>query len=156
LQALRSCIENALLALYYKDHPVELRLWEQQRLTFSQLHSYFAAHPDKPAAASIAALESIAAEYATLSRAVHASAQSFRMADENVRFFVADQASLGGWRTRETRTIGSVNLVLLWFFRDHLTGARLTNLRRMVAYPLSVSQRAEVRRHLRIVLPSPP
>jgi hypothetical protein len=156
LQALRSCIENTLLALYYKDHPVELRLWEQQRLAFAQLHAYFSNHPDKPSAATVTGLERIAAEYATLSRAVHASARSFRMAaGDNVRLFVGDQASLGAWKTREVYTISSLNIVLLWMFRDHLTGTRVTNLRRVVAFTLSASQRAEVKQHLRIVLPAP-
>src|SRR5437764_4838143 len=39
LQALRSCVENSLCAIYYNDHPIELELWVAGRFTigFSEL-----------------------------------------------------------------------------------------------------------------------
>ena len=48
LMSLRSCIENTCYSLYYKDHPVELRLWEsgKHRPSFAEIHSYLASHPD--------------------------------------------------------------------------------------------------------------
>lgn len=156
LQALRSCIENTLQAIYYKDHPIELRLWHEQRLTFRQLEAYFVGHPDKPGDSNVAAVGQLSAEYATLSRAVHASAQSFRMAaGDHVRFFIADPASVGAWRTREVRTLSAINLVLLWVFREHLTGTQLPNLRRTIGHVLSPAQRAAVRKAHNITIPTP-
>ncbi len=82
LQALRSCLENALCSIYYKDHPVELELWAcgQFRIGFSEVHRYLLAHPSLTNIDNqLTGLELIGEEYATLSKAVHASAANFRM-----------------------------------------------------------------------------
>jgi hypothetical protein len=70
LQALRSCLENTLAAIYYKDHPIELKLWAagQFRLSFAALHNYALKHPAfigiNP---TLTGLDVIQEEYATLS-----------------------------------------------------------------------------------------
>src|SRR5204862_7086402 len=79
LMSLRSCIENTCYCLYYKDHPVELRLWEsgKHRPPFAEIHGYLASHPDiEPLGSSpVTGLANLKSEYGTLSRAVHASAK---------------------------------------------------------------------------------
>jgi hypothetical protein len=47
LKSLRSCLENVLFCLYYKDHAVELQLWHsgKHRLGFRDLEKYFREHP---------------------------------------------------------------------------------------------------------------
>jgi hypothetical protein len=44
LKALRSCIENVMFAMYYKDHPVELQLWMDGRhhLNYSEMATLLA------------------------------------------------------------------------------------------------------------------
>ena len=48
LQSLRSTIDNVLFCLFYKDHPVELRLWGQgkDKRSFSELFGYLKKHPE--------------------------------------------------------------------------------------------------------------
>ncbi len=48
LMSLRGAIENVCYCLFYKDHPVELRLWEtgKHRPAFSDVHGYLQQHPD--------------------------------------------------------------------------------------------------------------
>ena len=81
LQALRSCIENTLAAVYYNDHPIELELWQSSRfmLGFSELLGYMEKHPRlSPLGVQLSGLAAMKTEYATLSKAVHASAANFR------------------------------------------------------------------------------
>lgn len=80
---MRSTLENTLYFLYYKDHPVELQLWQQQRhrLGFTDLIAYFKGHPllaefNHQSETGIVALEDA---YASLSKAVHGSVSYFRM-----------------------------------------------------------------------------
>jgi hypothetical protein len=49
LKALRSCIENVMFCLYYKDHPVELILWEKglHRPQISDFITYLERHPQR-------------------------------------------------------------------------------------------------------------
>jgi hypothetical protein len=46
LQALRSCEENTLAAIYYNDHPIELELWQAGKflIGFSDLLKYAERH----------------------------------------------------------------------------------------------------------------
>ena len=156
LQALRASIENYLNCLYYMDHPIELKLWAdgKRRNKFSDLMDYFKAHPD------IAHLEDketgiklLKSEYATLSRAVHASAISFRMtSDNNTRLFTDNVASLGMWEHRTKNVCRGINLLLLSLFREHLTATRKRNLRKAIAFSLHPADKNWIKRRHSITI----
>jgi hypothetical protein len=156
LQALRSCIENVFMTVFYKDHPVELLLWNngKHKLGFAEVHTYLQHHPLIAGLSdAISGLSTLASEYATLSRAVHASAVSFRMTDQDgPRLWSADARRVGPWLTRHRQTITSLNLLLLCIFRDHLGGTKQPALRQTVALLLSVAKRQQVRAALQVAL----
>lgn len=157
LQALRSCIENVLCSLYYKDHPVEARMWQigTHRLAFSALLSYAQNHPDiNGLPASITGLADIASEYSTLSRAVHASASGFRMTQDGsvVQLFAANKPNLGRWSSRERLAIASVNLILLAFYREELDCTKQRDLRKAVSFSIHNDKKAQIRAELGVRL----
>lgn len=157
LQAQRAAIENYVNSLYFMDHPVELQLWGSGtfKTNFSDLLKYLSDHPANdgvPDAKS--GLVAIKSEYATLSRAVHGSAVSFRMsADGGPRFFDASLASLGMWETRDKAVCRGLNLLMLSMFRTHLTAARKRNLRKAITYSLKASDKGWVKELFSVTLP---
>jgi hypothetical protein len=108
LQSLRSTLENTLFFLYYKDHPVELQLWQQQkhRIGFTDLVAYFKGHPllagfNHQTDTGIVRLEDA---YSSLSKAVHGSVSYFRMVNmaplqELPSTHVTDVVELSRFRT---------------------------------------------------------
>lgn len=160
LQALRSCIENAMRSLYYMDHPVEVKLWHAHKhhLPFAELTKYFSSHPQvSDVAHGKQAVASLRSEYQTLSRAVHASAKSFRMTldPDRIVLFSDHKIRLKQWSSREKRVLSGLNLLLLSLFRTHLAGARLPNLRKAVSLAISGTKRPAIRKHLSVRLPKP-
>jgi hypothetical protein len=146
LKALRSCLENVLSALYYKDHPVELELWASgaSRIPFSDLFAYFEQHPAlKGVPAELTGLPTLKGEFGTLSRAVHGSAKGFRMTKDGKHILLWSSAkdSLGPWSAREHEVLAGVNALLVTLFRGALTGAALPGLRKAVgiAVPTKVA-----------------
>lgn len=161
LKAIRSCIENVLYSEYYKDHPVELRLWGQGQhiLGFSEVLSYLRRHPDISGLPDdFAGLDRIEKEYATLSRAVHGSATSFRMTTSEglTNLWSADPTKLGSWSTREKHTLIGLNLLLIALHKNALQGAGLPGLRQAIALTLdSDRQRDGIRDTFGVNLPRP-
>lgn len=159
LQALRSVLENSLQALFYMDHPVELRLWGDgsHRLSFQDLHQYFKEHPDlRGAIGTLAGVQTLKTEYSTLSRAVHGSAAGFRMTGTGgaPRLFKADVAELGKWITREKAVVTAVNLLLIVLFKDELAGTRALPLRRVLHLALPATKKSALKGILGVVLPA--
>jgi len=157
LQALRSCIENVCFCLYYKDHPVELELWDQgkHRLGFASMHEYLEHHPAvAPVLSNNDALTVLKSEYGTLSRAVHASGATFRMAGtpEDLNLWIGDKARLGSWMTRERQTLMAINLLLLMLFRVHLQGAAVPGLRKAISLAVPTSKHSYVKTVLKVTL----
>ena len=157
LMSLRSCIENAAYCLYYKDHPVELRLWEngKHRPGFAEIHAYLKSHPDIASFedSPVTGLATIKKEYGTLSRAVHASAKDFRMVVNGVFKTVLwkpDSISFAKWKTREQQTLCGVNLLLTVTFRDQLQGAQQLSLRKTLSLVIPTTLQARVRRELNV------
>jgi len=156
LMSLRSCIENTCYCLFYKDHPVELRLWEtgEHRPTFSEIHGYLKQHPDiKDVGESpVTGLAVIKREYGTLSRAVHASAKNFRMApDANTTLLWKDNSvSLAQWQTREQHTLAGLNQLLTTLFRAELMGAQQQSLRRVLSVVIPSSLHSRIRSELKV------
>lgn len=157
LKSLRSCIENVLFCLYYKDHPVEVELWQagRHRLGFTALTEYLINHPQlldvNPDYSGVATLK---AEYSTLSKAVHASSASFRMTqdEETTHLWSAEVSRLGAWSTRESQVLKGLNLLLLTIFREDLSGARLSGLRQAISLAIPVSQHARIKTKMHITL----
>jgi hypothetical protein len=158
LKSLRSCIENTCYCLYYKDHPIELRLWEhgKHRPGFSETLSYLEGHPDiSPLGdANVTGIPTIKAEYATLSRAVHGSAKSFRMSPDtrNVKLWTHEAASLGQWRTREQQTLASLNLLMVSVFSERLSGTQNPGLRQALSAVIGPAMRTKVKRELGVTI----
>jgi hypothetical protein len=90
LKFLRSAVENTLSAFYFDVHPIELRLWEAGsfKLGFTTAMKFFGSHPDlAPLPDAVPGLAQIEKEYATLSKAVHASSRTFRMTEGDLSAF---------------------------------------------------------------------
>jgi hypothetical protein len=157
LQALRSCLENVVVCLYYKDHPVELQLWHKgrHRLGFAAALEYFQAHPilDK-LPQSLTGIDALSKEYAVLSRAVHASATSFRMTADatGTLLWSSASASVGAWATREIHAVSSVNMLLVALYRTELEGARLPGLRQAISLAIPSSRHGALRSTLKVAL----
>jgi hypothetical protein len=159
LKALRSCIENVCFAMYYKDHPVELQLWDRgkHRLAYSELAAYFEVHPAFDGIGSASPLAQLGHEYSTLSRAVHGTGKTFRMSNEQdgVQFWTADVARLGMWGTRESHVISALNTLLLILFREHLQGGKLPNLRKAISLAIPQSRHAGIKAAFEVTLFKP-
>jgi hypothetical protein len=123
---------------YYKDHPVEMRLWLQgkHRPAFSEIFNYFQKHPDiENLQNDLAGMQGLKTEYETLSRAVHASSSSFRMTSPGgvTNLWSADHIKLNSWLSRERRTITSLNLFLMALNSQALQGAAFPGLRQSIS-----------------------
>jgi hypothetical protein len=148
-----------LNAIYYKDHPVELELWGQGtfRMGFSELLSYVERHPKLSSFDNTkTGVQFLHDEYATLSRAVHASAVDFRMTESAaaVLLWNADKARAGKWSSRESKVIEGICLVFAFMFSEKLTGTQLSNLRTMLSFAVSASKKAGLKKDLKITIPS--
>ena len=159
LKALRSCIDNMMFCLYYKDHPVKFRLWEKGEHTprISDFITYLEHHPQRVKVPIVDPMPHIRAEYATLSKAVHASARSFRMTKDikTTLLWSHAQASLGQWQTRESAVLINLNLLLLAHFREDLVGAAMTSLREAVSLAIPAKLYPEIKAALAVVLRKP-
>lgn len=157
LKFLRSAIENVLYCFYYDVHPVEHRLWEKGKfkIGFAAAQNFFAAHPDLvglPKAAT--GLEQLESEYATLSKAVHASSRSFRMTEGeiNVLLWKDDAAKLGAWSTREKGTVQALSLLTICLLADDLKGAKNGPTRDALQFALAKNARQELKANLSITI----
>lgn len=151
LMSLRSCIENVLYCIYYKDHPVELRQWldGKHRLAFSEASSYLESHPDISSIKDLdlTGLPILKSEYSTLSRAVHASGKSFRMSPSTkaTALWKPEVASLGKWSARERLVLCGLNLLLTSLFREDLSATRKGAMRQSLAFAIPSSYHAKIK-----------
>jgi hypothetical protein len=150
LQALRGSIENVFNFLYYKDHPVELAMWAKgsSRLGFSELAKYLTAHPATTGKASAKnAILLIESEYATLSKAVHSSAESFRMTAgaETTLLWSTENVKLNMWSTRERKVIEGLSILIAAHFAKDLQGARNIAVRQVLSFAIPATKRALIK-----------
>lgn len=148
LKALRSCLENVLASMYYKDHPVELQLWTAgaSRIPFSDLLAYFEGHPaTKGVDLELTGLGTLRGEFAMLSRAVHGSSQGFRMTKDgkHILLWSSGPDRFGPWETRESAVLQGLNSLLVTLFRDRLAGAALPGLRRAISLAIPAKAAAK-------------
>jgi len=160
LKSLRSCMEDMVLCLYFKDHPVELSLWNSGKFKpgFSSTIEYLRRHPLIDGIEhSLTGIDILEKEYSTLSRAVHGSAQ-FQMTGGtggSTSLWTDDVTSLGKWRTREHLVLQSINLLLLTIFRENLQGTQRPQLRRAISFAVSPSKIPAIKAKLGITLTPP-
>jgi hypothetical protein len=159
LKALRSCIENVAFCLYYKDHPVEFRLWAdgKHKPPISDYITYLEQHPQRIKTATVDPMPHLQNEYSTLSKAVHASAKSFRMTNDAKTTLLWNETkpSLNQWQTREAAVLTNINLLLLAHFREKLSGAAEAGLREAVSLAIPAAAYPEVKANLKVVLRKP-
>ena len=160
LKSLRSCIEDTFGALYFKDHPIELRLWEQgdMRLGFTATHKYFVEHPDlKLCKDGVSGLDTIKEEYATLSKAVHGSAKGFRMTENAAGLLLwnTQQAKLGAWETRHKKVLEALCLLVVCLHAPKLQGAAHASLRSVLGFAIGPNRRTQLRDQLHIHVDAP-
>ena len=159
LQSLRAALENYMNCFYFMDHPVEMQLWNNGsfRTQFSELVRYMIDHPLNIGLSETKfGVDIIKSEYATLSKAVHGSAVSFRMSsNEGPRFFDGASASLGMWETRNKLVCRGLNLLMLSLFRENLAATRKRNLRRAITYSLKPSDKDWLKETFSITIPFP-
>lgn len=156
LICLRNCIENILVGLYYSDHPIELKLWNQglHKLGFSECITYLLSHPDFPKRNNLDGLERIKKEYAVLSRAVHGSSKEFRMTKTGLIEGMNSSSSneIGKWAARERETVESLNLVLITFFRFKMQGSANLNLRKAISFSIADSRKVDIKAKYKVNL----
>jgi hypothetical protein len=150
LQALRSCLENVVSCLFYKDHPIELEMWVQGRYRFGFRDGwdYLSKHPKFVSInKDYNGLNVISREHATLSKAVHAASRDFRMTGDasTVLLWSYSEPSLNKWLVRESTTIRGANLLLLTIFCDKLSATRLPDLRRAVSLAIPTGMHGRVK-----------
>lgn len=160
LQALRSFMENTFSAIYYSEHPVELEKWKHGKFFIQPKHlrEYVAEHPKSIALAKALDLKTLLdSEYDTLSKAVHGSNSLFRMtsSDGKIAITKPNTADLGKWAARERATVSLCVTVIAAIMRDHLDGAKLSNLRNALGIAVGSKSRAALKTHCVITIPAP-
>lgn len=106
------------------------------RIPFGELLTYFERHPALSGIeASLSGLPALKTEFGTLSRAVHGSAQGFRMTKDSKHILLWSSARdrLGPWLTREGAVLFGVNSLLTTLYRDVLAGTAMPGLRKAVS-----------------------
>ena len=117
LQILRSLLENILFFIYYKDRPVELELWknEKHKLPISDYINYYCNHPrliGKPS--NITSRDLLKREYSTLSKAVHGSTINFRMTNQSFpSLMIPDVRRLNQGMNREKFVLLMINIIFI-------------------------------------------
>lgn len=139
LQSLRCAIENVLFCLYYKDHSVELELWNlgKHKIPISDFVNYLEKHPNfNSIDPEISGISLLKKEYSTLSKAVHGSSINFRMTHSNSfpALMIPDDSKLNQWLARENRAIQVINQILITTYAKNLQGAKVRNLRKSISF----------------------
>ena len=158
LKALRSCQENILAAIYFNEHPIELELWESGkfRIGFAELLRYMERHPRLAGfGPQISGVVTLASEFETLSKAVHASAANFRMTDSvsSVLLWSSDARKRAMWATRERKVIEGVSLLLVCLHSAMLQGTALTPLRSVLSFSITPSNRKRLKQVTKVHIP---
>jgi hypothetical protein len=158
LKSLRSLTENVVQCVYYKDHPVEYELWENEkhRMTFKSLFDYLEAHPNfQGLPDKLLVVRDIKNQYSRLSKAVHSSIKPFRMTSETGEISLGSvtKATIGKWSKEQKVAIQNVNLLLLVIFRDSLQGSTRTGLRRSLRLAIPLALHKSIRDALAVTIP---
>ncbi|MFP9137893.1 hypothetical protein ACLI1C_12010 [Devosia sp. XGJD_8] len=159
LQSLRSFMENTMSAIFYMDHPVELQKWAEGQYYIAprDLREYVADHPQLRGLSQELDLKAgLDNEYATLSKAVHASNSLFRMTSEDAKtkFADVDVAELGKWAARERAAVNICMVALTGLMKEHLDGAKQAALRSALSHALLGSSVSALKKHCDVSIPT--
>ena len=156
LQSLRSCIETVLNTCYYADHPIEFQRWESggHKNEFSKLLDYFSKHPAFCGQSGLPdVLAHIRREYATLSKAVHASSVSFHMTSGgSITITDSDGMKHSQWVSRHSSTLLWLNFLLIVLYSEALSGPSNIDLRRSVSLAVPSTYHDDVASNLNVHL----
>lgn len=157
MKSLRSLIENLLHCLYFNDHPVEYRLWDEGklRLTFKDLFDYFSSHPDiSSLPENLQGVGELKSHYKHLSNVVHASAREFRMTNEmeTLKLWNTTSDGIGKWATSHKNVLRSANLLVLSLFAKHLQGAAHKGVREALSLVIPASRDAAIKASLGVTI----
>lgn len=150
MKSLRSLIENMLHCLYFNDHPIEYRLWDEGKFrpTFRELFDYFLSHPDiSSLPENLKGAGELKAHYKHLSNVVHASAREFRMTNEleSLKLWNTSADGIGKWATTHKKVLRDINLLLLALFSQYLHGAAHKGLRETLSIVIPVARDTEIK-----------
>lgn len=145
------------MSLYYKDHAIELALWEKGhfRLGVSAALTYFESHPIiRELPSGLNGLEVLNKEYGELSMAVHGSSTNFRMTDDGkaVSLWKMDEKYLSIWATHEKKTIAAVNMLLLALFHEQLEGTKFGSLRESLSLVIPAAKDADIKTTFKVTI----
>jgi hypothetical protein len=150
MKSLRSMIENTIQCLFFMDHPVEARQWDdgKYRPAFKDLFDYLTTHPDIVGLPE--ALKSpliLKTHYSHLSNVVHASAREFRMTTdlEKSNLWKTTADGVGKWAATQKNVLRDINLLLLPMFSTHLQGAANKGLREALSTVIPAARDAAIR-----------
>jgi len=153
MKSLRSMIENTIQCLFFMDHPVEVRQWEdgKYRPSFKDLFDYLANHPDMvklPEALKSSTI--LKAHYSHLSNVVHASAREFRMTTdlEKSNLWKTSADGVGKWASTQKNVLRDINLLFLPIFSRYLQGAANKGLREALSMVIPATRDSAIRTSL--------
>ncbi|RAZ79808.1 hypothetical protein [Mesorhizobium atlanticum] len=150
MKSLRSLIENTIQSLFFMDHPVEYRQWDQgkYRPTFKELFDYFAEHPEIcNLPESLKSPATLRSHYSHLSNVVHSSAREFRMTNEieKSNLWKTSADGVGKWAATQKNVLRDVNLLMLPLFHERLQGAANKGLREALSLAIPASKDALIK-----------
>lgn len=158
LKSLRSLIENVIRSIYYADHPIEYRQWEDDnhRPTFKSLFDYLDAHPDLQGLnEKLQPQKTLHSNWKMLSQAVHSSAKAERMTGntETIQIWKTTQAAVGKWATFQKAVIRDVCLLYFILYREKLKGGGFKPVRESatIALPKNLDLRIKEDLGIRLV-----
>jgi hypothetical protein len=125
------------------------------RLGFSELAKYLSIHPATAGKTSTKnALELIESEYSTLSKAVHSSAESFRMTagSETTLLWSTETPRLNMWSTRERRVMEGIAVLVVGHYAKELEGARNIGLREVLSFAIPSSKRTAIKADYKVTI----
>jgi hypothetical protein len=157
MKSLRSLIENIVHCLYFKDHPIEFRQWDEGkfRISFRELFDYFISHPDiVKFPDGLKGVHELKKQYGQLSNVVHSSAKQFRMTDEveTSKLWNTTSEGVAKWSSMQKNVLRDTNHLLLALFSNKVQGAANKGLREALSLAIPSSRDAAVKTNLGVTI----
>lgn len=127
---LRSSIELLLQAMYFKDHPIELKKWHKGEFVIKhdKLTEYFSSHPDFGNSYIKNLVDTITRDWKHFSKHIHGESPEFFQTDkETVRLSKFSKKDFGTWKSNHIKTVNNLNRLFLVFHKSFLTKFPSTN-----------------------------
>lgn len=127
---LRSSIELLLQAMYFHDHPVELKKWHKGEFVIKhdKLTDYFVTHPDFGNTYMKNLIEMITRDWKHFSKHIHGESPEFFQTDkETVRLSKFSKQDFGIWKSNHIKTLNNLNRLFLISYKNYLIKFPSTN-----------------------------